>query len=102
MANATDEALRRQVHRLAPRLLLDRARTGRSVRRGTGRPRHVPASRGGDLDVDASLDAVAAARAERRPPNLDDLVARDWGRPDLALCLLVDRSGSMHGARRAT
>jgi Mg-chelatase subunit ChlD len=101
MANATDEALRRQVHRLAPRLLLDRARTGRSVRRGTGRPRPVPASRGGDLDVDAALDAVAAARAERRPPHLDDLVARDWGRPDLALCLLVDRSGSMHGARLA-
>lgn len=101
MASATDETLRRAVHRLAPRLVLDRARTGRAVRRGTGRPRPVPAGRGGDLDVDASLDAVAAARAEGRPPHLDELVARDWGRPDLALCLLVDRSGSMHGARLA-
>ncbi len=101
MMSATDERLRRQVHRLAPRLVVDRARLGRAYRHGVGRPRVVPASRGGDLDVDASLDAVVAARAERRPPHLDDLVARDWGRPDLALCLLVDRSGSMHGARLA-
>ena len=27
---------------------------------------------------------------------------RDWGRPDLALCLLVDASGSMSGSRLAT
>jgi Mg-chelatase subunit ChlD len=101
MSGATDEALRSQVRRLAPGLVLDRVRSGRARRRGTGRPRTVRASQGGDLDLDASLDAVAAARAQSRPPHLDDLVARDWGRPDLALCLLVDRSGSMQGARLA-
>jgi Mg-chelatase subunit ChlD len=62
----------------------------------------VPADVGGDLDVDLSLEGIAAARAEGRPPALDELVARDWGRPDLALCLLVDASGSMSGGRLAT
>jgi Mg-chelatase subunit ChlD len=62
----------------------------------------VPADVGGDLDVDLSLEGIAAARAEGRPPALDELVARDWGRPDLGLCLLVDASGSMSGGRLAT
>ncbi|MEP6798712.1 MAG: VWA domain-containing protein, partial [Lapillicoccus sp.] len=102
LMNATDEELRARARRLAPLLVLDRARSGRSARRGASRPREVPASRGGDLDIDRSMEAIAAARAERRPPSLDDLVARDWGRPALALCVVVDQSGSMSGARLAT
>ena len=47
------------------------------------------------------MDALASARAERRTPHLDELTARDWGRPELALCLLIDDSGSMTGARLA-
>lgn len=101
LLSATDEELRAAAQRLAARLVLDRTRRGRVVRRGTGRPRTVPASRGGDLDLDASFDAVLGARAEQRPPHLDELTARDWGRPELALCLLVDDSGSMTGARLA-
>ena len=92
----------RLVRRLAPRLMLDRARAGAARRRGIGRPRAVPADLGGELDLDASMDAVAAAYAEQRPPGLDELVARDWGRPELAMCLVVDRSGSMSGERLAT
>lgn len=99
---ATDETLRDAARRVAARLLLDIARTGRTHRRGTARLRRVPADVGGDLDVDLSIEGIAAARAERRPPALDELVARDWGRPDLALCLLVDASGSMSGGRLAT
>lgn len=99
---ATDERLRDAARRLAARLLLDIARTGRSRRRGTARLRRVPADLGGDLDVDLSMEAIAGARAERRQPALDELVSRDWGRPDLALCLLVDASGSMSGERLAT
>ena len=68
------------------------------VRRDRG---SVPADRGGDLDVDASMDAIVTARGERRPAGLDELTARDWGRPDLAVCLLVDASGSMSGERLA-
>ena len=99
---ATDEKLRDAARRLAARLLLDVARTGRSHRRGTAKLRRVPADVGGDLDVDLSLEGIAGARAEGREPGLDELVARDWGRPDLALCLLVDASGSMSGGRLAT
>lgn len=98
---ATDERLRARARHLARTIVLDRARTGRSRARGTARLRAAPADRGGDLDLDASLDAIALAHAGRRAPALDELVAREWGRPDLALCLLVDASGSMSGARLA-
>ena len=98
---ATDERLRVQARRLARKIVLDRARTGRSRARGSTRLRAVPADRGGDLDLDASIDSIAGARAAGRPPGLDELVARDWGRPDLAVCLVVDASGSMSGARLA-
>ena len=102
MSTATDVELRRMVRQLAPRLILDRVRSGAVRRRGIGRPRAVQAHLGGELDLDASLEAVATARGEGRPPALDELVARDWGRPELALCLVVDRSGSMSGTRLAT
>ena len=98
---ATDARLRAQAKRLARAIVLERAKAGRSRARGTSRLRAVPADQGGDLDVDASLDSIAAARAVGRTPGLDELVARDWGRPDLAVCLLVDASGSMSGARLA-
>ncbi|WP_241249674.1 vWA domain-containing protein [Rhodococcus sp. X156] len=101
MATATDEGLRAAARRLAARVVLDRARTGLARSRGVRRLRPVPADRGGDLDVDASLDAVLDARAQGRQPGLDELTARQWGRPELALCLLVDTSGSMGGARLA-
>jgi len=101
MATATDERLRAAARRLAARIVLDRARTGVPRSSGVRRLRTVAADRGGDLDVDASMDSVVQARAQRRGPALAELRARDWGRPELALCLLVDSSGSMGGARLA-
>lgn len=47
------------------------------------------------------MEAISAARAEGRPPALDELRSRTWSRPELALCLVVDTSGSMNGARLA-
>ncbi|WP_370589027.1 VWA domain-containing protein [Pseudonocardia sp. C8] len=102
MTRATDTALRTAARRLAGRVVLDIGRSGRVTRRGIGRLRAVPADRGGDLDLDASLGAVADARAARRPLGLDELTARTWARPALALCLVVDASGSMNGSRLAT
>ena len=101
MTVATDERLRTRSRRLARTIVLDRARTGRARMRGTSQLRRVAADRGGDLDIDGSLDAIASARASRRTPGLDELVARDWGRPSVAVCLVVDASGSMSGARLA-
>lgn len=101
MTVATDERLRALSRRLARTIVLDRARTGRVRLRGTSRLRRVAADRGGDLDIDSSLDTIAAARAVRRTPGLDELVARDWGRPAVAVCLVIDASGSMSGARLA-
>ncbi|MBP2365413.1 VWA domain-containing protein [Pseudonocardia parietis] len=102
MSRATDEKLRTAARRLAGRVVLDIGRSGRVTRRGIGRLHSVPADRGGDLDLDSSLGAVAEARAARRPVGLDELTARTWARPALALCLVVDASGSMGGDRLAT
>lgn len=102
MARATDVSLRRRVRALAPRLVLERARTGMRGGAGVARLRAVPAHHAGDLDVDASLDAVLDARAVRRVPHLADLRGLAWERPRASVCLLLDRSGSMEGQQLAT
>ncbi len=103
MTGATDERLRDLARRLAGRVVVDTVRTGTPRRRGIGRLRHAPADRSsGELDLDRGLEALATSRAHGVAPALDELHAREWSRPDLAVCLLVDRSGSMGGARLAT
>jgi Mg-chelatase subunit ChlD len=102
MSGATDEQLRRLARRLAGRVALRLTRTGRLRERGVGRLRRVPLEPGGDLDLDASLDPLLAAAAGRRAPAAEDLRATVWARPSVALCLLVDRSGSVGGQRLAT
>jgi magnesium chelatase subunit D len=101
LANATDELLRGAARRLAGKIVLDRSRTGMPRARGVGKLRRVSAEQGGDVDIDESLEAIAHARAQSRAPALAELVARNWARPELALCLALDRSGSMGGARLA-
>jgi Mg-chelatase subunit ChlD len=102
MSHATDERLRAAVRRLAPRLILDQTRRGIPRNRGVGRLHPVTAREGGDLDLDRSMDAIVGARAEGRPPSLDEMTASEWARPGLALCLVVDHSGSMNGVRLTT
>lgn len=102
MAGATDERLRELSRRLAGRIALGVARHHHARRRGVGRLRSSRADdSGGDLDLDASIDAIVAARAAGRAPRADDLVVRAWDRPGTALSLVIDRSGSMSGPRLA-
>lgn len=103
MATATDQQLRARARALAARILVDLAKSGATTRRGIGRiDSRRAATAEGDVDLDRSLDAVVAARSAGRTVSLNDLHLRSWVRPDTALCLLVDRSGSMTGERLAT
>jgi Mg-chelatase subunit ChlD len=101
MTGATDEGLRALARRLAGRIMVDLARTGRERRRGIGRLQLSPMARAeGDVDLDASLDAVVLGRAGGAA-DPDDVHVRSWQKPSTAVCLLVDRSGSMAGDRLA-
>jgi Mg-chelatase subunit ChlD len=101
MTTATDERLRAAAIRLSSQIVLDRARAGRPVMRGISRLRPARGALDGDLDIDASIDGVSAARGEARPVGHDDLTTVHWARPRTALAVVVDRSGSMSGARLA-
>jgi Mg-chelatase subunit ChlD len=101
LTGATDVKLRELARRMAGRLFLDIARRGAARSRGVGRMRDLPyRPDGGDLDLDASLDAIVAAGRGAVDP--ERLRIRGWVRPDTAWCLLVDRSGSMGGRPLAT
>jgi Mg-chelatase subunit ChlD len=103
LTGATDEHLRALARRLAGRIMVDVARVGPQRRRGVGRLRRVPLRHGdGDVDLDASLDAIVGARAGNTPIDPDEVSVRSWQRPATAVCLLVDRSGSMGGDRLAS
>lgn len=101
LVGATDQKLRELAKRLAGRLFLDVARRGPVRPRGVGLLRDVPYTPdGGDLDVDASMEAILEGRAGGI--DASRLRLRGWVKPGTALCLLVDRSGSMGGKPLAT
>src|SRR5271156_6131517 len=101
MTTATDERLRAAATRLSSRIVLDRARSGRPAMRGISRLRAARGALDGDLDIDASIEGVSAARTEARPVGHDDLTTVHWARSRTAFAVVVDRSGSMNGARLA-
>jgi Mg-chelatase subunit ChlD len=103
LTSATDPRLRELARRLAGRIMVDVSRRGRARQRGIGKMVTQPyRPDGGDLDLDASLEAVAEARAAGGWPDAEGLRVRGWRKPATALCLIVDRSGSMGGAPLAT
>lgn len=103
LTSATDPKLRALARRLAGRLMLDVSRRGTARPKGVGRlERQKYRPDRGDLDLEASLDAVSESRASGLPPDPDALYVRGWVKPRTALCLLVDRSGSMGGKPLAT
>ena len=101
MTVATDERLREAAIRLCSALVLERARAGRTSMRGVSRLRPARGALDGDLDIDASVEGVSAARTEARPVAHDDLTTVQWARPRTAFAVVVDRSGSMSGGRLA-
>jgi Mg-chelatase subunit ChlD len=101
MTNATDERLRAAAIRLGSSIVLERARGGQVTMRGISRLRPVRGAADGDLDIDASIEGISAARAQARPVALDDLTTLHWARAHTAFAVVVDRSGSMNGARLA-
>jgi Mg-chelatase subunit ChlD len=96
LAKAADAPLRRQARRIAARIILREARSRATGAYGAGRLTAEPLGPDGELDIDASLEAILLARAGRTaaPPQL---VARAWRRPPTAVSLIVDTSGSMSG-----
>ena len=103
LTSATDPQLRELARRLAGRIMVDVSRRGRARKRGIGKMHTQPyRPDAGDLDLDASLDALAEARAGGGWPDADRLRVRGWRKPATALCLIVDRSGSMGGGPLAT
>lgn len=103
MTRATDAGLRELARRLAGRLMLDVARRGPARPKGTGRIEAMPyRPDAGDLDIDASTEAILEARAAASAVDPERLRVRRWVQPRTAICLLVDRSGSMGGRPLAT
>lgn len=103
MSRATDAGLRALARSLAARLFLDLARQEPADAPGIGKITPMPYRPDrGDIDIDGSMDELVAARSTGRAVDVDHVVVRAWARPATAWCLLVDRSGSMHGAPLAT
>ncbi len=105
LVGATDRRLRDLARRLAGRIFIDVARRGPTRVRGVGKLQTLPyRPDGGDLDFDASLDGILDGMRDGRPTALDPdrLHVRGWVQPATAMCLLVDRSGSMGGKPLAT
>jgi MoxR-like ATPase len=92
LAVATDAALRARARQVATKVFLRMARQGRSARRGLRRLTTVRGAEG-DLELDRTLERTGGLR----PRHPDEFVVRRWGASQRAICLLVDRSGSMQG-----
>ena len=102
LTGATDRRLRELAKRLAARLMLDVTRRGPARRSGIATIETTRFDAEGDLDVDASIEAIAESFGTAQPLDLDRLRSRRWTKPTTALCLLVDRSGSMSGESLAS
>lgn len=99
---ATDPELSEIARNLAGRIFLDIASRMGPTRRGVGRiVSRKSNDSSGDLDLDASTDALVGRRATG-VLNVDELRHRVWTKNSHAISLVIDRSGSMGGAPLAT
>lgn len=101
LVGATDAGLRDLARRIAGSIFVDVAHRGQARTPGVGKLHTLPyRPDGGDLDFDASLEAIV--EGARHAIDAERLRVRGWVRPTTAICLLVDRSGSMGGKPLAT
>lgn len=99
---ATDPELRRLARLLAGRITVELSRRAEPRRRGVGRMRTMRVEgTSADVDIEASIDALVGLRAGMAI-DPDELRVRSWAKQTTALCLVVDRSGSMGGEPLAT
>jgi hypothetical protein len=92
-ANATDPVLRAKARKMAATLFISLAAQGASEKRGIRRMISVNDPLAGDIDLDATL-----ARTDGLLPKAsEEFVTRKWAASERAICLLIDRSGSMSG-----
>jgi gas vesicle protein GvpN len=91
LARATDRELRAAAQRAAARVFFRLGASGERPARGVRRLATGRAE--GDLDLEKTLDRWSGPW----PPDPGDLVTRSWRAHRRALCLLIDRSGSMSG-----
>lgn len=101
LTGATDVRLRALARQLAGRVVIRLGRTGPPRAPGAGTLHRVRLRPGADLDLDASLDALLPGVGGSVPVAAEELVGTTWSRRRTAVCLLVDRSGSMRGSRLA-
>ena len=92
-ANATDPVLRAKARKVAARLFVTLASMGTPTKRGIKRMVRVADAFAGDVDLDATL----ARSGGSLPVSADEFVTRRWAASERAICLLIDRSGSMSG-----
>jgi MoxR-like ATPase len=69
-----------------------------TARRGSGEIHTSPSTGGGEIDLDRTLDVIAAGL----PLRTEDILVRERRRHPRSLVLAVDASGSMHGERLRT
>lgn len=92
-ANATDATLRAKSRRLAAKLFVSLATKGTPSKRGIKRMIATNDPLAGDVDLDATLTRTGGSL----PMLSEEFVTRRWAASERALCLLIDRSGSMSG-----
>lgn len=102
MSGATDQRLRRLARALSGRVMVRTASSRGAPRPGAGRIRSRRWEPGVDVDVDASMDELVVSNLAGRAADPAGLRGPGWVRPATAISLVVDRSGSMGGARLAT
>ena len=100
---ATDPKLRALAKRLAGRLFLDVSRRGPVRPRGIGKMVSLPYRPEAATSTSTPASRRSPRPAAAAPPvDPDRLRVRGWAKPGTALCLMVDRSGSMGGKPLAT